>query len=96
MTLPTSVLGVQVCESCERNHATIASLSRNTFGRLLLAVYDLYFAQQFIASRESFMIAKALSCEYVTVLPFLNVTSMLVFLPSSDWRTTKRFDVRVF
>ena len=72
-----------------------ASVSRNTFGILLLAVYDLYFAQQFIDSSADCIIVNALSCEYVTDLPFLKLTVIVVSLPTSDWRKTKRFEVNV-
>jgi uncharacterized protein YdaU (DUF1376 family) len=45
----------------EEYYDNTASVSRNTFGILLLAVYDLYFAQQFIDSSADCIIVNALS-----------------------------------
>ena len=43
------------------SYDTTASVSRNTFGILLLAVYDLYFSQQFIDSSADCIKVNALS-----------------------------------
>ena len=58
-------------------------------------MYDLYLIKQGIVVSFDFMILNTLSCEYLKVLPFLNVTLMIVFVPISDLRTTNLLEFRI-
>ena len=61
---------------------------------LVEEVYDLYFSKQAIVDNLLCIMLYALSWLYLKVLPLLKLTVMTVFLPISDLRITKRFEVK--
>ena len=56
----------------------------------------MYFNQHGNLVKVSFIIEKALSCEYLIVSPFLFVNVMIVFVFSKDFLSTNLFEVIEF